>query len=146
MKKGGVTLSEVQVTGQKPVYMIDGEKTFYNVSEDPAVQSGNVSDALQNAPGGGGRCERKHHAARGFICGDLAKQQAGEHERGSTQIGKGAALWQASLSSSENLSLSRRPSRDSSTVIGEIEITAYLSLFIQKFNSPASIGYALIAF
>ena len=51
MKKGGFTLSEVQVTGTKPVYMIDGEKTLYNVSEDPAVQSGNASDALQNAPG-----------------------------------------------------------------------------------------------
>jgi outer membrane receptor protein involved in Fe transport len=29
----------------------EGEKTLYNVSEDPSVQTGTVSDALQNAPG-----------------------------------------------------------------------------------------------
>ena len=44
-------LSEVGVTAKKPVYMTDGEKTLYNVSEDPAVQTGTAADALQNAPG-----------------------------------------------------------------------------------------------
>lgn len=39
------TISEI-----KPVYMIDGEKILYNVSEDPGVQTGTASDALQNAP------------------------------------------------------------------------------------------------
>ncbi|MBR3559066.1 MAG: Plug domain-containing protein, partial [Bacteroidales bacterium] len=44
-------LPEVGITAKKPVYMNDGEKTMYNVSEDPAVQSGTAADALQNAPG-----------------------------------------------------------------------------------------------
>ena len=30
-------LPEVGITAKKPVYMTDGEKTMYNVSEDPAV-------------------------------------------------------------------------------------------------------------
>ena len=44
-------LQEVGITAKKPVYMTDGEKTLYNVSEDPAVQTGTAADALQNAPG-----------------------------------------------------------------------------------------------
>ena len=44
-------LQEVGITAKKPVYMADGEKTLYNVSEDPAVQTGTAADALQNAPG-----------------------------------------------------------------------------------------------
>lgn len=51
MKKVSNDLQEVTVKGEKPVYLIDGEKTLYNVSEDPTVQSGTASDALQNAPG-----------------------------------------------------------------------------------------------
>ncbi|MCR5423255.1 MAG: TonB-dependent receptor family protein [Bacteroidales bacterium] len=44
-------LKEVQVTASRPLYSADGEKVFYNVSDDPSVQSGNAVDALQNAPG-----------------------------------------------------------------------------------------------
>ncbi|MBO4481290.1 MAG: outer membrane beta-barrel protein [Bacteroidales bacterium] len=51
LKKQSQSLEEVTVAAQKPVYMFDGEKTLYNVSEDPMVQSGTASDALQNAPG-----------------------------------------------------------------------------------------------
>lgn len=51
MRKTSTDLEEVKIVGEKPVYMIDGEKTLYNVSEDPAVQSGTAADALQNAPG-----------------------------------------------------------------------------------------------
>ena len=51
MKKQSQSLEAVTVAAQKPVYMFDGEKTLYNVSEDPMVQSGTASDALQNAPG-----------------------------------------------------------------------------------------------
>jgi hypothetical protein len=47
----GITLEGFTVTEKKPVYMADGEKTLYHVSQDPAVQTGTVSDALQNAPG-----------------------------------------------------------------------------------------------
>ena len=51
LKKQSRSLDAVTVEAQKPVYMFDGEKTLYNVSEDPMVQNGTASDALQNAPG-----------------------------------------------------------------------------------------------
>lgn len=44
-------LGAVEITAKKPVYSQEGEKTLYNVSEDPTIQSGTASDALQNAPG-----------------------------------------------------------------------------------------------
>jgi outer membrane receptor protein involved in Fe transport len=44
-------LEGITVTATKPVYMNDGEKILYNVSEDASVQTGTVADALQNAPG-----------------------------------------------------------------------------------------------
>ena len=44
-------LNEVQVTASRPLYSADGEKVFYNVGDDPSMQSGNATDALQNAPG-----------------------------------------------------------------------------------------------
>ena len=51
MKPGNVTLDEVVVIEKRPLFSNEGEKTLYNVSEDPSVQTGTVSDALQNAPG-----------------------------------------------------------------------------------------------
>ena len=51
MHKTSTDLEEVKIIGEKPVYMIDGEKTLYNVAEDPTIQSGTAADALQNAPG-----------------------------------------------------------------------------------------------
>ena len=51
MKPISTSLNEVQVTATRPIYSADGEKVFYNVSDDPSVQSGNATDALQNAPG-----------------------------------------------------------------------------------------------
>lgn len=51
MRKQSHTLGEVHIVTEKPVYLMDGEKTLYNVSEDPTIQDGNASDALQNAPG-----------------------------------------------------------------------------------------------
>ena len=45
------SLNEVQITASRPLYSADGEKVFYNVGDDPSVQSGNATDALQNAPG-----------------------------------------------------------------------------------------------
>ncbi len=47
----GTTLQEVQVTAEKPLYVMDGEKNLYNTKEDPSIQTGTASDALQNAPG-----------------------------------------------------------------------------------------------
>ncbi len=47
----GATLEEVQVTAEKPLYLMDGEKNMYNTKQDPSIQTGTASDALQNAPG-----------------------------------------------------------------------------------------------
>ena len=44
-------LEEVKVTADRPLYAVDGEKHIYNTSDDPSVQTGTASDALQNAPG-----------------------------------------------------------------------------------------------
>ena len=51
MEPISTSLNEVQVTAARPIYSADGEKVYYNVSDDPSVQSGNATDALQNAPG-----------------------------------------------------------------------------------------------
>ena len=48
---GATTLKEVKVTAARPLYAMDGEKMVYNVAEDPTIQTGTTSDALQNAPG-----------------------------------------------------------------------------------------------
>ena len=49
--KGGTTLGEVKIVAEKPLYVMDGEKNMYNTKEDPSIQTGTASDALQNAPG-----------------------------------------------------------------------------------------------
>lgn len=41
------------ITETRPLYTVDGEKDLYNVAEDASIQTGNASDALQNAPGRG---------------------------------------------------------------------------------------------
>ncbi len=51
MRKTSTDLKEVKITAERPVYMVDGEKTLYNVADDPTIQSGTAADALQNAPG-----------------------------------------------------------------------------------------------
>ena len=51
MQPGATTLKEVKITAQRPLYAMDGEKLVYNVAEDPTIQTGTTSDALQNAPG-----------------------------------------------------------------------------------------------
>ena len=49
--QSSTTLQAVSVTAQRPLYSADGEKVFYHVEDDPSVQAGSASDALQNAPG-----------------------------------------------------------------------------------------------
>ena len=44
-------LQAVTIKAQRPLYAMDGEKLVYNVADDPSIQSGTTSDALQNAPG-----------------------------------------------------------------------------------------------
>ena len=51
MQQGAMRLDEVVITEKKPLFANEGEKTLYNVSEDPSIQTGTASDALQNAPG-----------------------------------------------------------------------------------------------
>ena len=51
LKPGATTLDAVEITAEKPLYAMDGEKLIYNVSEDPSIQTGTTEDALQNAPG-----------------------------------------------------------------------------------------------
>ncbi|MBR6991785.1 MAG: carboxypeptidase-like regulatory domain-containing protein, partial [Bacteroidales bacterium] len=51
MHEGAMLLDVVKVTEKRPLYTVDGEKNLYNVAEDASIQTGNASDALQNAPG-----------------------------------------------------------------------------------------------
>ena len=51
MHEGAMLLDVVKVTEKRPLYTVDGEKDLYNVAEDASIQTGNASDALQNAPG-----------------------------------------------------------------------------------------------
>jgi hypothetical protein len=44
-------LEGVTIASTKPIYVNDGEKVLYNVSEDASIQTGTATDALQNAPG-----------------------------------------------------------------------------------------------
>ena len=47
----GTILETVEVSAERPLYSMDGEKNLYNTKEDPSIQTGTASDALQNAPG-----------------------------------------------------------------------------------------------
>ncbi|MBR6331044.1 MAG: carboxypeptidase regulatory-like domain-containing protein, partial [Bacteroidales bacterium] len=51
LKRASTVLDAVTVTAKKPLYAVDGEKNMYNTTEDPSIQNGTASDALQNAPG-----------------------------------------------------------------------------------------------
>jgi len=51
IKAGTTMLDEIVITEKKPMFANEGEKQLYNVSEDPSIQTGTASDALQNAPG-----------------------------------------------------------------------------------------------
>ena len=51
IKPGTTTLDEIVITEKRPMFANEGEKQLYNVSEDPSIQTGTASDALQNAPG-----------------------------------------------------------------------------------------------
>ena len=48
---GTTRLDEVVISEKRPMFLVEGEKTMYNVAEDPSIQTGTLSDALQNAPG-----------------------------------------------------------------------------------------------
>ena len=51
LKEGSTKLDEVVVTEKRPLFAVEGEKTMYNSAEDPSIQTGTLSDVLQNAPG-----------------------------------------------------------------------------------------------
>ena len=65
--KGGTMLQAVEVVAEKPLYAMDGEKNMYNTQEDPSIQTGTASDALQNAPG----VEVDAEGNRSKQCGDM---------------------------------------------------------------------------
>ena len=51
MSKAVQNLEAVEIKADKLMYQYEADKKVYNVSEDPSVQTGSASDALQNAPG-----------------------------------------------------------------------------------------------
>ena len=51
LQSGMISLGEVTVAAERPIYAMEGEKLIYNVAEDPSIQTGTTEDALQNAPG-----------------------------------------------------------------------------------------------
>ena len=51
LKAGTTRLDEVVISEKRPLFAVEGEKTLYNTAEDPSIQTGTLSDALQNAPG-----------------------------------------------------------------------------------------------
>ena len=51
MTSDTLLLEGVSIVADRPLFSVEGEKTLYQVSDDPTVQSGMASDALQNAPG-----------------------------------------------------------------------------------------------
>ena len=51
LKAGTMKLDEVVIAEKRPLFAVEGEKTMYNTAEDPSIQTGTLSDALQNAPG-----------------------------------------------------------------------------------------------
>ena len=51
MSKISHNLEEVAIKAEKLMYQYEADKKVYNVTEDPSVQGGSASDALQNAPG-----------------------------------------------------------------------------------------------
>ena len=51
LTEGSTKLNEVTVTEKRPLFAVEGEKTMYNTAEDPSIQTGTLSDALQNTPG-----------------------------------------------------------------------------------------------
>ncbi len=51
ISKTSQSLDEVSIVSEKLMYQYEADKKVYNVSEDPSVQLGSASDALQNAPG-----------------------------------------------------------------------------------------------
>ena len=51
LTEGTTRLGEVVIAEKRPLFAVEGEKTMYNVAEDNSIQTGTLSDALQNAPG-----------------------------------------------------------------------------------------------
>lgn len=51
LEKSVEILKGVEIVAQRPLYSMDGDKTVYSVEDDPSIQTGTTTDALQNAPG-----------------------------------------------------------------------------------------------
>ncbi len=51
MRPSSETLDVIEIVEKRPLFSMEGEKTMYNVEDDPSIQTGTATDALQNAPG-----------------------------------------------------------------------------------------------
>ena len=50
LNTSAIMLEGVQITAERPLFSMDGEKMLYNTEDDPSVQSGTAVDALRSAP------------------------------------------------------------------------------------------------
>lgn len=51
LKQSSEMLEAIEIVEKRPLFSMEGEKTMYNVEDDPSIQTGTTVDALQNAPG-----------------------------------------------------------------------------------------------
>ncbi len=51
MRPSSTTFEAIEIVEKRPLFSMEGEKTMYNVEDDPSIQTGTATDALQNAPG-----------------------------------------------------------------------------------------------
>lgn len=51
LNRSATMLEGFEIVERRPLFSMDGDKTVYNVEDDPSIQTGTTTDALQNAPG-----------------------------------------------------------------------------------------------
>ncbi len=51
LKQSTQILEGYEIVEKRPLFSMDGDKTVYSVEDDPSIQTGTTTDALQNAPG-----------------------------------------------------------------------------------------------
>lgn len=51
LKQSAQILEGYEIVEKRPLFSMDGDKTVYSVEDDPSIQTGTTTDALQNAPG-----------------------------------------------------------------------------------------------
>ncbi len=51
IKRSATMLGGFEIVEKRPLFSMDGDKTVYSVEDDPSIQGGTTTDALQNSPG-----------------------------------------------------------------------------------------------